>query len=339
MRKNIGAFALAALTALTLAGCGSSGAAQSATSSAASSASSSAASSSGSGSAADSVSTVSSDSLETPSANESSGSDSSDGAEAEGTLDSYSVENPVTVKVGLTAAIYEDIWNPIKDDLAKEGINIELVQFSDYISPDEALENDELTITSHQHHAFLDATKADQGWDDLVSAGDTFIIAMNLYSNKYDDVSEIQDGDQIAIPDDASNGGRALKLLANAGLIELSDDAGANPEVSDITKYNKQIDIVEMNASDVPSALADVDAAVVNGNYALDAGIDPDTAIYEESKYDDDSYFCLIAVKDKNKDTKAVKRIVERFQTDETKQIFQDEFKGYFKSAWDYKFS
>ena len=204
---------------------------------------------------------------------------------------------------------------------------------------DEALENDELTITSHQHHAFLDATKADQGWDDLVSAGDTFIIAMNLYSNKYDDVSEIQDGDQIAIPDDASNGGRALKLLANAGLIELSDDAGANPEVSDITKYNKQIDIVEMNASDVPSALADVDAAVVNGNYALDAGIDPDTAIYEESKYDDDSYFCLIAVKDKNKDTKAVKRIVERFQTDETKQIFQDEFKGYFKSAWDYKFS
>ena len=98
------------------------------------------------------------------------GSSASDAAAAAGDLDNYSPENPVTVKIGLTAAFYEDFWKPIQADLAKEGINIELVQFSDYVSPDEALENDELTLTAHQHHAYLKTICEEQGWTDLVSA-------------------------------------------------------------------------------------------------------------------------------------------------------------------------
>ena len=267
------------------------------------------------------------------------GSSASDAAAAAGDLDNYSPENPVTVKIGLTAAFYEDFWKPIKADLAKEGINIELVQFSDYVSPDEALENDELTLTAHQHHAYLKTICEEQGWTDLVSAGDTFIIALNLYSNQYKSVDEIKDGDRIAIPNDASNGGRALKLLADAGLITLSPDAGTNPEIKDIASYAKQIELVEMNASDIASALDDVAAAAVNGNYALDAGIDPDTAIWHETKFDDDSYFCTITVREKNLNTKAVQRIVERFQSDETKKLFESEYNGYVLSAWDYTFS
>ncbi|MDD5922239.1 MAG: MetQ/NlpA family ABC transporter substrate-binding protein, partial [Eubacteriales bacterium] len=265
------------------------------------------------------------------SSSKSDSSSSKSSSKSEGTLNNYSKDKPVTVKVGLTAAIYKEIWDPIAKDLKKEGINIEQVQFSDYVTPDEALENGEVTITSHQHHAFLKSTVKDKGWNDLVSAGDTFIIAMNLYSKKYKDVKDIPDKATIAIPNDASNEGRALKLLADAGLIKLNDDE--NPNLSSITENPKNLEFKELNAADVAPALPDVDAAVINGNYALDADINPDSCIYKETKYSDDSYFCLIAVKEKNKDTKAVKRIVERFQSDATKKVFKDKFNGYFVPA------
>ena len=158
---------------------------------------------------------------------------------------------------------------------------------------------------------------------------------MNLYSDKVKSVDEIKDGDVIAIPDDASNGGRALKVLANAGLITLKAEAGSNPTVADIDTYNVQIEIKEMGAADIPSVLPDVTAAVINGNYALDYGIDPTTAIYEETEYDDDSYFCLMAVRSSDADDAVYKRIVELFQSETTKQIFKDEFNGYFVPAWE----
>lgn len=133
----------------------------------------------------------------------------------------------------------------------------------------------------------------------------------------------------------ASNGGRALKVLASAGLITLKAEAGANPTVADIDTYNVKIEIKEMGAADIPSVLPDVTAAVVNGNYALDYGIDPNTAIFEEKDYDDDSYFCLMAVRSSDADDAVYKRIVELFQSETTKQIFQDEFNGYFVPAWE----
>ena len=170
---------------------------------------------------------------------------------------------------------------------------------------------------------------------DITPIADTFIIAMNLYSDKVKSVDEIKDGDVIAIPDDASNGGRALKVLANAGLTTLKAEAGSNPTVADIDTYNVQIEIKEMGAADIPSVLPDVTAAVVNGNYALDYGIDPSTAIFEEKDYDDDSYFCLMAVRSSDADDAVYKRIVELFQSETTKQIFQDEFNGYFVPAWE----
>lgn len=238
------------------------------------------------------------------------------------------------VKLGLTGVIYEDIWNPIKEELAKEGIDLEYVQFSDYSLPNEALNAGEIDINAFQHHAYFNNDVEKNGYD-ITSIADTFIIAMNLYSDKVKSVDEIKDGDVIAIPDDASNGGRALKVLASAGLITLKAEAGANPTVADIDTYNVKIEIKEMGAADIPSVLPDVTAAVVNGNYALDYGIDPSTAIFEEKDYDDDSYFCLMAVRSSDADDAVYKRIVELFQSETTKQIFQDEFNGYFVPAWE----
>ena len=227
------------------------------------------------------------------------------------------------VKLGLTGVIYEDIWNPIKEELAKEGIDLEYVQFSDYSLPNEALNAGEIDINAFQHHAYFNNDVEKNGYD-ITPIADTFIIAMNLYSDKVKSVDEIKDGDVIAIPDDASNGGRALKA-----------EAGANPTVADIDTYNVKIEIKEMGAADIPSVLPDVTAAVVNGNYALDYGIDPSTAIFEEKDYDDDSYFCLMAVRSSDADDAVYKRIVELFQSETTKQIFRDEFNGYFVPAWE----
>lgn len=239
-----------------------------------------------------------------------------------------------TIKVGLTGAIYEEIWNPIKEKLKDDGINLELVQFSDFSIPNEALNSGEIDLNAFQHHAYFNNDVKTNGYD-LTSIGDTFVIAMNLYSDKIKSVEELKDGDTIAIPDDASNGGRALKLLESAGIIKLKADAGSNPQVSDIEKYNVKITLKEVAASTAPSIIQDVTAAVVNGNYALDYGIDPKQAIYEESKYDDDSYFCLIAVRTKEKDDEDYKKIVKLFQSEDTKKIFKEKFGGYFVSAWD----
>ena len=255
------------------------------------------------------------------------------GSEAAGSETAVSGETRV-VKLGLTGVIYEDIWNPIKEELAKEGIDLEYVQFSDYSLPNEALNAGENDINSFQQHAYYN-NDVDKNRYDSTPIADTFIIAMNLYSDKVKSVDEIKDGDVIAIPDDASNGGRALKVLASAGLITLKAEAGANPTVADIDTYNVKIEIKEMGAADIPSVLPDVTAAVVNGNYALDYGIDPSTAIFEEKDYDDDSYFCLMAVRSSDADDAVYKRIVELFQSETTKQIFQDEFNGYFVPAWE----
>lgn len=254
-------------------------------------------------------------------------------SEATGSETAVSGETRV-VKLGLTGVIYEDIWNPIKEELAKEGIDLEYVQFSDYSLPNEALNAGEIDINAFQHHAYFNNDVEKNGYD-ITPIADTFIIAMNLYSDKVKSVDEIKDGDVIAIPDDASNGGRALKVLASAGLITLKAEAGANPTVADIDTYNVKIEIKEMGAADIPSVLPDVTAAVVNGNYALDYGIDPSTAIFEEKDYDDDSYFCLMAVRSSDADDAVYKRIVELFQSETTKQIFRDEFNGYFVPAWE----
>lgn len=257
------------------------------------------------------------------------------GSEAAGSETAVSGETRV-VKLGLTGVIYEDIWNPIKEKLAGEGIDLQYVQFSDFSLPNAALDAGEIDINAFQHHAYFNNDTEKNGYD-LTAIGDTFIIAMNIYSDQIQSIDELKDGDTVAIPDDASNGGRALKVLESAGIIEIDPDAGANPTVSDITNYKVQVDITELGASTIPSVIPDFTIAVVNGNYALDYGIDPSTAIFKESEYDDDSYFCLIAVKSGNADDPVYQEIVKLFQSEETKQIFEDKFGGYFVPAWEAK--
>ena len=245
----------------------------------------------------------------------------------------------VTVKLGVVGSIYEDLWTPAKEKLADEGIDLEFVQFSDYVTPNNALANGEIDLNAFQHRIYLQSEIDNYGYA-IQNIGNTFIIPLNLYSQKVSSVDELKDGDVVAIPDDLTNGGRALKVLEAAGLIELDPNAAFNPTVDDITSYKVNITIEELKANTIPSVLPDVAAAVVNGNYALDFGLKTDEAIYKDSVLDVEDYWNLIAARTadvEDPDTAAIyEKVVEAFQSSATEDVFNNTFGGYFIAVgWD----
>ena len=246
---------------------------------------------------------------------------------------------PVKVKLGVVGSIYEDLWTPAKETLKDEGIDLEFVQFSDYVTPNNALANGEIDLNAFQHRIYLQSEIDSYGYE-IQNIGNTFIIPLNLYSQKVSSVDELKDGDTVAIPDDLTNGGRALKVLEAAGLIELNPDAAFNPTLDDIVKYNVGIKIEELKANVIPSTLADVTAAVVNGNYALDFGLKTDEAIYKDTVLDVEEYWNLIAARTadlEDPDKAAVyEKVVKAFQSPETEKVFNDTYGGYFIAfGWD----
>ena len=253
--------------------------------------------------------------------------------------DSSAADKPVTVKLGVVGSIYEDLWTPAKEALKDEGIDLEFVQFSDYVTPNNALANGEIDLNAFQHRIYLQSEIDNYGYE-IQNIGNTFIIPLNLYSQKVSSVDELKDGDTVAIPDDLTNGGRALKVLEAAGLIELNPDAAFNPTLDDIVKYNVGIKIEELKANVIPSALSDVTAAVVNGNYALDFGLKTDEAIYKDTVLDVEEYWNLIAARTadlKDPDKVAIyEKVVKAFQSPATEKVFNDTYGGYFiKVGWD----
>lgn len=259
-------------------------------------------------------------------------------ADASGSAGTDNAE-PVTVKLGVVGSIYEDLWAPAKEALKAEGITLEIVQFSDYVTPNNALANGEIDLNAFQHRIYLQSEIDSYGYE-TQNIGNTFIIPLNLYSQKVTSVDELQDGDTVAIPDDLTNGGRALKVLEAAGLINLAASAGFNPTVDDIESYNVNIQIEELKANVLPSSLEDVTAAVVNGNYALDFGLKTEEAIYKDTVLDVEEYWNLIAARSadlEDPDKVAVyEKVVKAFQSAGTEDVFNNTFGGYFiKVGWD----
>jgi D-methionine transport system substrate-binding protein len=324
LRKLISAASAAAILALSLTAC--SGSTTSSTDSTSSEANTSAA--------------VESDSNADNSAADEDAADVEDDIEdvedTDNTDAGYSVDNPVTVKVGLTGNIYEEIWDPIAEELKDEGIIIEYEQFTNFSLPNNALANGDIDMNAFQHHAYFENDTTTNGYD-LTAIGDTYIVAMNIYSNKgfTIDSALAYDGTlKVGVPNDVTNEGRALKILEKAGFFTIDAEAGDSPEIENIVSYNVPIEFVEVDANLVYSVIDDVDIAVINGNYALDSGLTSDDAIYEEGSDVSDSYKCLIAVRSEDADNAVYKRIVEAYQTEQTEQIFKENFKGFFVPAW-----
>ena len=160
---------------------------------------------------------------------------------------------------------------------------------------------------------------------------------MNIYSDNITNINEVKENDKIAIPNDPSNGGRALKVLEAAGLIKLRDKNIANPVLNDISENKLNLDIIEVDAGSIYSLLPDVACAVINCNFALNFGLNPDKdSIYKDNptNYADKNYINLIAVREEDKDNEIYKKIVNAYQSDEVKEIYSNDFKGAYIAVW-----
>lgn len=243
----------------------------------------------------------------------------------------------VTVKLGIMGGSDEEIWNPVKEAVADKGINIEYVFFTDYTQPNAALANGDIDLNAFQHYAYLNDEISNFNYE-IESIGDTYITALNLYSTKHRNVDEIPDGGTIAIPNDAVNGGRALRIIQAAGLIKLSDDDALTPTVADIAENPRNINFVEVDASQTVTLLADADAAVANSEFIVDAGFAPrDMAIFidDPSFYKTNDYVNVIAARSADKDNEVYKAVVKAYQTERTKEIYLDVFQGLYVAAWE----
>lgn len=240
--------------------------------------------------------------------------------------------NAEVLKVGVTAGPHAEIMDEVKKVAAKRGMKIEVVEFSDFVQPNMALDNKEIAINSYQHEPFLKHQIKDRGYK-LTPVGKTVIYPMGIYSSKIKSLSEIKDGATVPIPNDPTNGGRALKLLEAAGLIKLKDGVGYEAMVVDIVSNPKNLVIQEMEAAQITRALQDVDFAVVNTNYAIAAGLVPtkDALVIESS---DSPYVNLIVVRTEDKDKPFVKEFVSAYQSDEIKTFINDHFKGSVVVGW-----
>ncbi|MGV4792142.1 MetQ/NlpA family lipoprotein [Rhizobium sp. F40D2] len=237
-----------------------------------------------------------------------------------------------SIKVGIMAGEEEDIWRVVTSEAAKKGLKIETITFNDYTQPNEALERGELDANAFQHQPYLDNQIKQHGYH-ITRVGYTGVWPIGLYTKKYKSVAEIPEGAVIGVPNDPSNEGRALRVLQSEGLIKLKDGTGILATVADVTDNPKKIDIKELDAGIVGRSIDDLDAGVVNTDWALKSGLSPAERIAQEP-IADNPYRNFIAVKDDNKDADWVKTLTSSYQNDTVKAEFDKVYKGTGLSAY-----
>ena len=241
-------------------------------------------------------------------------------------------EEKKKIVVGITPGYSEEIMEFVKDEAKKQGLDVELKVFSDYVTPDQALAQKEIDLNSFQHGPFLDAFNKKNGTK-LVSIGKTYLAPLILYSTKIKDIKELKDGDKIAIPNDTSNGGRAILMLSKLGLIKVKDGVKASDlTVNDITDNPKHLQILELEAAQLPRSLDDTAASVINAGYANSAKLDPNLAIAKEDNTS--PYVNIIAAREEDKDNPTYVKFVKIFQTDAVKNYINEKAKGALVPAW-----
>ena len=230
------------------------------------------------------------------------------------------------IVVGATPEPHAALLSLVVDDLAAQGITLEIKEFTDYVTPNDAVEYGEIDANYFQHIPYLESFNTEHGYH-LVNAGGIHVEPIALYSSKYSSLSDLPNGAIIAIPNDPTNEGRALLLLQSAGLIKLKDDAGLEAIPLDITENPKNFKFSEIEAATLPRVLSDVDAAVINGNYAIPAGlVATRDGLFVEGA--DSPYVNVIAVKEGNENNPAIKALIEALKSDEVAAFVAEKYKN-----------
>ena len=236
------------------------------------------------------------------------------------------------IKIGVSPGEHAEILEQVAPIAAARGLNLDIIEFSDYVVPNTALADGDLQANSFQHVPYLENQIKDRGYD-LVVVAKTITTPMGVYSSKLKSLGDLADGATVAIPNDPTNGGRALLVLAEQGLITVNPDAGLVPTPLDITENSKDLEFTELDAAQLPRALQDADAAVINTNYALSAGLSPKTDSIAMEKADS-PYANVIVVRRGDEGQPWVKTLVEAYHSPEIKQFIETKYEGAVIPAW-----
>lgn len=243
--------------------------------------------------------------------------------------------NKVTITVGASPVPHGEILEQAKPLLEKEGIDLKIIEFTDYVKPNLALNDKELDANFFQHVPYMDKFASEHSME-LVSAGKVHIEPMGIYSKTITDKnldSVLPNGSKIAIPNDPSNSGRALLLLEKAGLITLKDPNNIYATKTDIVNNPKNLEFVELEAAQLPRSLDDVALAVINTNFALEAGLNPvKDALFLEDK--DSPYANIVTVRKGDENRPEIQKLMKALQSPEVKKFIEDKYKGAILAAF-----
>ena len=241
-------------------------------------------------------------------------------------LTSATAQAADSISVAATAVPHAEILEFIKPALAKDGVELKIKVFTDYVQPNVQVAEGRLDANFFQHQPYLDEFNASRGTA-LVSIAGVHVEPFGAYSSKIKKLDELSEGAQVVIPNDATNGGRALLLLQKAGVIKLKDGAGITATVKDIAENPKAIKVRELEAATLPRVLAQVDLALINTNYALEAGLNPtkDALVIEGA---DSPYVNILVTTAEQKDNAALQKLAKALHTPEVKKFIADKYQG-----------
>lgn len=243
--------------------------------------------------------------------------------------DNKKAEKPAAkeIKIGATAGPHAQVVEAVAKEGKKQGLNIKVIEFSDYITPDKALADGEIDLVSYQHKPFMENFNK-QNKSDLVAIGRTILMRMGIYSDKHKDLKNLPENAIIAIPNDPTNGGRGLVLLEKAGLIKLKEGVGFKATAKDVVDNPKKFQFKELEAAQLPRSLQDVDVAVITMNYVMSGGLDvKKQGLFWETK-DEPLAVMILAVKGKDKENTTYLKIAKLFHSEGVRKYIADTFKG-----------
>ncbi len=234
-----------------------------------------------------------------------------------------------TIKVGATPAPHAAILEVAKEILAEEGYTLEIVEYDDYVTPNTSLEDGSLDANYFQHITYLNGFNEERGTH-LVSAAGIHYEPLGLYAGQVSSLADLPDGAKIAVPNDSTNEARALLLLEQEGLIKLKEGVGISATKSDIAENPHNYEFYEVEARLTPTVLQDVAVAVVNGNYAIDAGLNISDALAVEASDGTaaEAYVNVLAVKEGNENSEAIQALVKALQSDEVRTFIEETYNG-----------
>ena len=236
----------------------------------------------------------------------------------------------ITLTVGATPNPHAEILAQVKDDLAAEGIDLVVKEYSDYVVPNTAVEEGDLDANYFQHTPYMEKFNEENGTH-LVSVGKIHYEPMGIYPGLTKTLEELPDGATIAVPNDATNEARALQLLAAQGLIELKEDAGLNATPNDITSTPKNLQFKELEAAMLPQTASEVDLSVINSNFAMEGGMNPATDSLASEDADSEAaqtFANIIAVKEGHENDPAIQALVKALQSDKVKEYIEKTYSG-----------